>query len=284
MQKFENPTFERIRKAYKDLSKSGKKLANFVLENPEKVIRMSITQLARAVDLKSESTVVRFYRSLGFSGYHDFKVSLAGDLAGKSIVHSYRDIYIDDSTESVKKKFLSSTIRAFHDNEKKLSDDLLEDAVKIISEAERVICIGYGASAAIAKYAAFRFSVMSKDVFFSEDSHLNAVVLSKLKPVDCVLAISYSGESKDVIIPLEHRKGAKVIAITGNKESSLGRISDVVFDVGVKEISMRTDALISRYIQMAIVDILFTVLAVRGGEKVLKELSDTRRCFSHLKF
>lgn len=165
-----------------------------------------------------------------------------------------------------------------------MSDDLLEDATKIISKAKRVICIGYGASAAIAKYAAFRFSVMSKEVFFSEDSHLNAVILSKLKPNDSVLAISYSGESKDVIIPLEHRKGAKVIAITGNKESFLGRISDVVFDVGVKEISMRTDALISRYMQMAIVDILFTVLAVKGGEEVLNELSDTRRCFSHLKF
>ncbi|SHH23645.1 MurR/RpiR family transcriptional regulator [Thermosipho atlanticus] len=284
MNKGQLTTFEKIKANYNSLSKAGKKLADFVLKNPEKVIRMSISELARIVGLKSESTVVKFYRNIGFSGYHDFKVSLAGDLAGKSILHSYKDIYINDSVDNVKKKFFSSTIRAFHDHLEKFTDKLLEEGAKILSSSNRIICLGYGASAAIAKYAAFRFSVFDKEIFFSEDSHFNALILRKLKENDCIIAISYSGETKDVIIPLEHRRGAKLIAITGNKESSLGKISDLVFEVKIEEISMRTDALISRYIQMAIIDILFTILVINGGEKVLNELTAARKSFSHLKF
>jgi len=284
MLKDELSVFERIKSNYDNLRKSGKKLADLVLKDPESVIKMSISQLTRAVGLKSESTVVKFYRDVGFKSYHEFKVSLASDLSGKSILHSYKDIFINDTVEEVKNKFLSNIIRAFHDNIKSIPGDLIDKASNIILEANRILCLGYGASAAVAKYAAFRFSVVDKEVFFSEDSHFNAMVLSKLKPTDCVIAISYSGESKDVVAPLQDKKEAKLISITSNKESLLGKISDIVFEIGVNEISMRTDALISRYIQMSIIDILFTVLAIKGGEDELNKLIDSRKSLSYLKF
>lgn len=276
--------FERIKSNYDNLRKSGKKLADLILKKPEDVIQMSISQLAKSAGLKSESTVVKFYRDIGFSSYHEFKVSLASDLAGKSIMHSYKDIFVDDDVDNVKQKFLSNVLRAFHDNFNNIPSKLIDEASKIISDSNRIICLGYGASAPIAKYAAFRFSTVDKEVFFSEDSHLNALVLSKLKTSDCILTISYSGETKDVIVPLQNKHDAKIISITSNKESSLGKISDIVFEIGIDEISMRTDALISRYIQMSIIDILFTVLAIKGGEEGLNKLINSRKSLSYLKF
>jgi DNA-binding MurR/RpiR family transcriptional regulator len=72
------------------------KIANYILKNPQKVIMISICQLAMEGGAKIESSVVKFYRNLGFSGYHDFKFSLATEIAGKSFYYSYEDIAEDD--------------------------------------------------------------------------------------------------------------------------------------------------------------------------------------------
>ena len=67
-----------IRMKLKDLTLMQQQIAQFILGQPKEVINMSITQLAEATGVKSESSIVRFYRILGFSGYHDYKVNLAG--------------------------------------------------------------------------------------------------------------------------------------------------------------------------------------------------------------
>ena len=53
---------------------------------------MSITELTHKTGTKSESTIVRFYRQLGFDSYHDFKVTLATEIAGNSFYHTFEDI------------------------------------------------------------------------------------------------------------------------------------------------------------------------------------------------
>ena len=54
---------------------------------------------------------------------------------------------------------------------------------------------------------------------------------------DLVLAISYSGETEEVvtILPLVKRMGARLVSMTGNPKSTLARIADVHLDVGVTE-------------------------------------------------
>ena len=69
---------------------------------------MSISELAEATGNKSESSIVRFYRVLGFSGYHDFKVALATEIAGKSFYHTYTELDSDDSVDDIKKKIYNA--------------------------------------------------------------------------------------------------------------------------------------------------------------------------------
>ena len=81
-----------IRMKLDEMTSMQQAIARFVLGQPGDVIKMSITQFAEAAGVKSESSIVRFYRTLGFSGYHDFKVSLATEIAGKAFYHTYSDI------------------------------------------------------------------------------------------------------------------------------------------------------------------------------------------------
>src|SRR4051812_37193641 len=69
-----------IRTQLDSLSKSEKKVALAVLEQPAATVNQNITALAKAADV-SEPTVVRFCRTLGYEGWHEFKLKLAQGLA-----------------------------------------------------------------------------------------------------------------------------------------------------------------------------------------------------------
>ncbi|SPF55211.1 hypothetical protein SBF1_8010002 [Candidatus Desulfosporosinus infrequens] len=69
----------RIRSGFNELTKTEQKTATYILENPTEVIHMTITELAEAAQ-NAEATVFRLCKKLGFSGYQEMKIALAGDL------------------------------------------------------------------------------------------------------------------------------------------------------------------------------------------------------------
>src|SRR6266566_3034588 len=77
----------RIVAARDQLSRMELRVADYVLEQPNGVLNMSITALAEAIGA-SEPTVARFCHALGFSGFKEFKLVLAKSLAiGVPYVH-----------------------------------------------------------------------------------------------------------------------------------------------------------------------------------------------------
>ena len=65
-----------ITKQYNTLTRSGKKLADYIFANTSQAQYMSITSMAESCGV-SEATITRFCRGLGLSGYNDFKLALA---------------------------------------------------------------------------------------------------------------------------------------------------------------------------------------------------------------
>ena len=122
---------------------------------------------------------------------------------------------------------------------KKVKDKLgneLEEAAKLIFNSKgKVVITGIGKSGIIGKkIAATMASTGTLTVFMNSAEGLHGdlgIVHSK----DIVLAISNSGNSDEVvnILPSIKRIGAKIIAMTGNKESKLGIASDIVLNIGV---------------------------------------------------
>jgi DNA-binding MurR/RpiR family transcriptional regulator len=103
------PVLRTIRGKFSQMTQLQQQIARYILDQPARVIKMSITQLTRATDVKSESAIVRFYKALGFPGYHDFKVNLATEIAGKSFYYTYEDITENDNVETVKEKIFQGT-------------------------------------------------------------------------------------------------------------------------------------------------------------------------------
>jgi DNA-binding MurR/RpiR family transcriptional regulator len=278
------PVISLIRSKLGSMTKSQKVLADYILANPVDVTKMSISQLAAETGLKSESSVVRFYRTLGFSGYHDFKVTLAKEIGGSSFYHTYEDILFSDDIETVKTKLFQGAIQTLLENMSLIPTDSLEKAVELLDNAGRIFFLGYASSGAIALEAFFKFSRLNAYSYFFSDSHINAALLSEPLPGDVIFCISHSGETKDLIIPASHAKPtAKIIALTGSGNSPLARIADVCITTFTEEVNYRTEVMVARIVQLAVIEVLFTACSLKKGPRTFERLSEARQALSYLK-
>jgi arabinose-5-phosphate isomerase len=99
----------------------------------------------------------------------------------------------------------------------------------------RVVVIGMGKSGHIGSKIASTLASTGTPAFFVHPAEASHGDLGMIKPEDVVLALSNSGETDELnrILPLLKRNGVKIVALTGNPESTLARHSDVVLDIAV---------------------------------------------------
>lgn len=274
-----------IRQNLPGMTKTQQVIGRFLTENPEKAVKMSITQLADACGAKSEATIVRFYRQMGLGSYNDLKVTLAAELAENSYYRTYEDITGQDSLDTLKQKIFNGAIRVLDANLSLLDAHTLEAALTLLAQSKRVFFLGFAISAAMADMACFKFSKLLPNCRSICDPHVTATVLALPRPGDVVFAISHSGESKDLVIPVEKVKPTvKLIALTGSAASPLAKAADVVIANVSDEMTYRTDAAMTRMVQMAIIETLYIGMCIRMGDPALDALQTAYKATSYLKF
>jgi arabinose-5-phosphate isomerase len=109
-------------------------------------------------------------------------------------------------------------------------------ACKLILRAKgRVVCTGMGKSGHIARKIAATLASTGTPSFYVHPGEAGHGDLGMITDTDVVLALSYSGESDEVLmlLPVLKRQGNAVIGMTGRPQSTLGRESDVHLDVSV---------------------------------------------------
>lgn len=117
-------------------------------------------------------------------------------------------------------------------------DASFAQAVKmILACAGRIVVSGIGKSGHVASKIASTLASTGTPAFFVHPAEASHGDLGMITSADVVIAISNSGESAEIlaIVPLLKRKGARLIAMTGQPQSTLARQADTHLDAGVKE-------------------------------------------------
>ena len=117
-------------------------------------------------------------------------------------------------------------------------DSSFEQAVNMILASKgRVVVSGMGKSGLIGQKIASTMASTGTPAFFLHPAEGIHGDLGMIMTGDVVIAISNSGETEELlrILPVIKRLGARLVAMSGNKHSSLARCSDVFLDVSVKE-------------------------------------------------
>ena len=70
---------EMIREKYNQIFMAERKVADFVLENPERAVNANVSELANLSGV-SDATVIRFCKRIGFQGHYQFRITLSRDL------------------------------------------------------------------------------------------------------------------------------------------------------------------------------------------------------------
>jgi arabinose-5-phosphate isomerase len=117
-------------------------------------------------------------------------------------------------------------------------DERFLDALRLILACRgRVVVTGIGKSGQIGRKIASTLASTGTPSFFVHPGEASHGDLGMITHDDVVLALSHSGESDELItvLPLVKRLGARLIAMTGNPQSALATIADVVLDAGVEK-------------------------------------------------
>src|SRR5690606_7049317 len=157
------------------LPPSERKIAAFIIEQPEEAIKLTAQELGRRSDT-SGAAVIRLCKSLDLKGFQDLKFRIAGDLQ-KTTNEGFRDIRPDEGLQSIIEKMTTNSIQTIKETAELLQIDELEKAVQLLLNAKKIHFIGVGASGIIAKDAQQKFLRINKTVHAFSDIHMAATLV-----------------------------------------------------------------------------------------------------------
>lgn len=252
---------ESITEQYHSLTRSGRKLADYIFNHTSDTQYLSISALAENSGV-SEATITRFCRGLGLSGYNDFKLALAKsdrvtDLGEPS--DSPQTITSEDSMNSIFHKLHASNIASLNETLELLDEKAVIQAVNILARSKRVYCFGHGGSMVMAMEAWARFSTASSRFIHISDSHMQVMAVALATPEDAILFFSYSGSTRDMedVMNIAKERGVPVILITHFPRSSAAGFADVVLLCGYNESPLQSGSIAAKVGQMFLIDCLY---------------------------
>ena len=247
-----------LRQGLPGYSPTLQKLGDFILTDPQKVLYLTITELARETDT-SEASVTRLCRHLGCKGYTEFKMALALDVQHNQPAAVASGDSIDMLVEE--------TVQALRDTGKFINREVLQSAVEALHQAKTIQIYGVAASAITGEYLHYRLLRLGKSAQLFGDMHRAAMNASTLREGDLVIAISASGSTKDVmhVVKLAKKQNARVLMLSNTLRSPMGSLADMLLVAARPEGPFNAGALSGKVGAMMLVEVLINELKMHDA-------------------
>lgn len=273
-------TLLKIREMIDNFSPSEKKIANYILDNPEEILHLSISKLAERSG-SSEAAIVRFCKTIKFKGFKDFKIDITSDALAfqKEEEYKYTDIRPGDKLESIIENVCLNNKKSIDDTLKILDYGEIEKAVQAIHKAKRIDFYGVGASGITALDGQQKFMRINKFCGAYIDTHMQLTAAVTLKKTDVVILVSYSGETKDIIdaMRVAKKSEATIISLTKFGKNTISEEADINLFLSSPETTMRSGAMGSRIAQLNMIDIIFSAVASLEYSEIKKYLDNSHK-------
>lgn len=273
-----------LRESLPSIKPSEKNAANYILAHPAEVVKLSVQELA-VKSGSSEAAVIRLCKSIGVTGYRELKLKIAGDLQNESgNKNAFGEIKPNDTVahlmEAIAEKHTQSISQTMQVNE----PAAIEQAVSMISRARKIDFYGVGASYLVAQDGEQKFGRIGKWCTAYSDAHQQLASAANLTFGDVAFAISYSGETDQLLSVIKQAKeaGATTIVMTKLGSNRLQELADIQLFTVAKEARIRSAATSSRIVQMYLMDIIYTAVAGRDYEHTIDALEKSRQAIQQV--
>ena len=254
------------------LNATDRLIAQCVLANPETVVTSTIADVKRASGA-SVGSIVGFCRRLGVSGFADFKIALARDLAQSGLPAGAG--VCDDSSlfERVFNFHAQSLVETLRIN----AQATVDRVAQVLEKASRIEFFSIGLSYPVAYTASSKFLLIGLPAAAQFDSHMQLITAAQLKEGDVAFGISCSGSTRETVqcLQVARKKGAFTVSLTNAMKSPITACSEVCLYATPSEIKYFQAPLASRVTQLALLDALFVSLALKHKTQTAAHLQQS---------
>ena len=258
---------------YKTLTKGEKKIAEFLVKNPKKVILLSALDLGKEIGV-SDASVLRFSKTMGFNKFNDFKNYIALELSETSpddrIVKNWDNF---NSKNDIANKIVNADLENIKEFLLNVDFDQVNEAVEMIDEAKKIYFLGIGSSRAISQVMFWHVKRLGFNAECVNEGGLGLYeAFSHIKKGDVVIIFAFPRFLNDEIkaVKLAKEKKAKIITITSNVFSEISFLSNIVF-----KISVENNGFFNSYIvPMELCNIILTALFEKNKTSIYAELKE----------
>ncbi|WP_312887094.1 MULTISPECIES: MurR/RpiR family transcriptional regulator [Rhizobium] len=253
-----------IRSRAPNMTRALQRVADYTLEDPQAVLYKSITELAEDAQ-SSEASVMRFCRELGFTGFQNFKLALAQELATQS------QTSVPISTGDPVQNLVETARTALDETERLLDRGIIQAVAQELLQAKHIEIFGVAASAITAQYLEYKLARLGVHSHIARDAHLATMAAATSNPADVYFLISSSGSTLDTvkIAELAHARGARVIGITNRSKSPLAATCTHVLLASWPETPLTGGAFPSKISQLLIVDALASYMTMAEPDRLI---------------
>lgn len=256
------------------MSKSHKKIADYICEHYDKAAFMTAAKLGEKVGV-SESTVVRFATEIGYDGYPEFQHVLREIIKNKLTAVQRMEITSSKFAEKdVLSTVLSSDIEKLRQTLESVSVSDFTEAVNTICSSKRIYILGARTCFSIANFLGFYLNLMSYDVKLITTNSASETFeqIFDAGAGDAIIAISYPRYSRRTLNAVKYGsdRGASVIAITDSELSPIYPYADHKI-IATSDMSNFVDSLVA---PLSIINAIIVALVMRNEEKVTSKFTE----------
>ena len=258
--------FDTLISKYSSMTKTEKKIADYVLAHAVEIQYSAIASFARDCGV-GEASVFRFCKLMDLGGYNEFKLAIARALSKQEQASDHvpdqpiamGKVTKADPFSDLCKKLMNTQISALAQTIELADEAAYTQAANQLIQSRRVFCFGQGNSLVMAMVAWSKFISVSANFIFVEDSHLQITCTSLLDKNDTLLFFSYSGATRDMLetFKLAKDNGVTIILVTHYPDSPGARLADTVLLCGSNEGPLQVGSMAAKAAQLIVIDILF---------------------------
>ena len=256
----EKSVLDKIFSVYNELYEAEKKIADYVINNKEKIADMTVSELSDMSNA-SEATIIRFSKKCGFNGFHQLKMELAKESVATDDKNISNDLDTDNIAQSLQ-NILANKIEELKQTMAMMDEENIRQILKAINDSRIVQFAAVGNTIPLALDGAYKFNQIGFTSVANVIWETQISFASNLGEKDVLIVISSSGSSKRLINLVEKAEEKKVttICITNHENSPLANICRYKIITATRERLFFDEFSFSRVSGMVAIETLFLLL------------------------
>lgn len=223
-----------------DFSKSEIIIADFIIQLGEKIKNYSARSIAKET-YTSPATVLNLCKKIGIEGFDNFKKAYLSEIEYLNQQFGAVDPNLPfdqgDTIFKIANKMGSLYEETIKDTLSLLHHDLFQKAVQLLNNNNNIHIYSYGTALNIAESFKEKMMKIGKNVYITNNLNYQRYEVNCIPKGDCVIFISYSGETKTLINMAKtcQKKNIPFLSLTSFGENTLSQMSDAKLYISTRE-------------------------------------------------